>query len=148
LSPLPLCSCTSQHACRCVAYDAAVEQNIHPHGASYDGARRTAFYDGVPVGYDIPPAGSHDAIGASLRIGVTGKTDFFHGFIAHVRVWSIARTPTEIQDYMDQVLPEDAPGLVGDWHLDDGGSDAIDSSGSGLDGRLRGPRYIISAASL
>lgn len=108
--------------------------------ATYDGARRTVVINGVAAGSDIPPSGTHDVSPTAFRIGVTGDDEYFFGFLSHVRVWACSRTVGQIKDYHDQVLPADAPGLIGDWHLDDGGSVAADSSGTGLDGVLRGPK--------
>jgi hypothetical protein len=63
-------------------------------------------------------------------------TDFFMGMMDEARVWTVARTQSQIQETMDQVLRGDEEGLIGLWHFDEPSWEisAFDASGNGNDG--------------
>lgn len=58
-----------------------------------------------------------------------------NGDIAEVRIWSVARTPEEIWQYMyDIPEPENEPALLGYWKFDEGaGNTVYDRTGHGND---------------
>ncbi|MEH2083397.1 MAG: LamG-like jellyroll fold domain-containing protein [Nostoc sp.] len=56
----------------------------------------------------------------NLNIGrAEGYGFHFNGAIAEVRVWKIARTKNDIENFMYKKLQEDEQGLVGYWRLDE-----------------------------
>ena len=65
-----------------------------------------------------------------LVIGAGQGTDNgFTGKMDELRIWNVARTPTEISDNYKLILKGDEPGLVAYYHFDDGtGMTAKDSS--------------------
>jgi hypothetical protein len=68
---------------------------------------------------------------------VTGR--YLSGKLDDVRLWSRARSGSDIaRDYKTQ-LNGPQPGLVANWHFDDGtGTKAVDSSGNKHDATLSG----------
>lgn len=63
--------------------------------------------------------------------------DFWSGWIDEVRIWSTARSESEIAATMSTKLTGNEADLVGYWDFDDGSGDtARDLSGSGKTGRL------------
>ncbi len=66
------------------------------------------------------PTGSRE-----LRIGDDYSWDFFVGYIAEARLWSVARSQNDIRHTMHIYLNEKMPGLVGAWHFTDSLDDAI-----------------------
>ncbi|MFN0158293.1 MAG: LamG-like jellyroll fold domain-containing protein [Bacteroidota bacterium] len=81
-----------------------------------------------------------------IRIGSYSGSgpNFFAGIIDEVRIWSIARTQSEIQQAMNDTLTGVETGLVGYWRFDEGsGSSASDLSSYGNHGTLvNGPVWI------
>lgn len=67
----------------------------------------------------------------------TIPTEFFHGRIDEVRIWSYARSHADISDNIHARMVGDEPGLVGYWNFDEGsGQVAHDSSSQHNDGEL------------
>jgi len=82
---------------------------------------------------------------APTDLGSTDKLKFgrvpagfpFQGCLDEIRVWDVARTQSEIQDNLTQLLPGNESGLAGYWRLDDGSGDtATDLTGNGHPGLL------------
>ncbi|MBM3238248.1 T9SS type A sorting domain-containing protein [Candidatus Poribacteria bacterium] len=118
-----------------------IRQWVHIAGV-YDGTKLQMFVNGnlestnsvaITIGTnDIPIAiGRYE----------TGAGQYFPGLIDEVRIWSIARTQSEIQATMNTTLKGDESGLVGYWNFDD--STANDSSPYGNHGTLEGDADII-----
>ncbi len=65
---------------------------------------------------------------------------YFSGYIAEVRIWTVARTEAEIRRHMLDSAPPTAPGQLGVyWRLGEGdGTTAEDSSGNECAGTIRG----------
>lgn len=72
----------------------------------------------------------------------------YQGSIDEVRVWNVARTQAELQEYMHRTLIGSEAGLVAYWRYNEGtGIIAGDSSGHGNDGTLtNGPVWVISTS--
>jgi len=102
--------------------------------ATYDGATVKLYVNGVLDTATPFPLGSHNTTGTNWRIGLSSVGSFepFSGLIDEVRVWNVARSPTEIVDTMNGCVAGNVNALVANYRLDDGpGSDfAKDSSGS------------------
>jgi len=76
---------------------------------------------------------------SSLRIGAMGNDSMlaFHGLIDEFRVWTLARTQTQIQEHMFTTLEGNEPGLLAYWRMDEGeGATATDLAGQDDNGTL------------
>ena len=85
-----------------------------------------------------------------LRIGWTHEAEKkglspFAGQIDEVRIWNIARTPSEILATMTTALTGKEAGLVGYWNFEGDGKQGIDATGHGHDGKLVGDAAIVVA---
>ncbi len=82
----------------------------------------------------------------SVYIGKDGwNGPNFDGFIDEVRIWSIARTDSEIFNYMNVSLSGNEPGLAGYWRFNEGsGSQILDRSVQQHHGNLSGAVYVTS----
>jgi hypothetical protein len=91
----------------------------HHVAATFNGTTRTLYLDGVAVGSDTPTG--HAVPNANnLRIGSTNNGEYFDGGIDEVRVWSVARTATQVQ--ADMLAPATVPttNLVAYFNMDQG----------------------------
>lgn len=70
--------------------------------------------DAASAGH-VPYAGT-----GSIYIGQSFGANFFHGMIAEVRIWGLARTESELQSSMYSRLAGNERSLTGYWPLDDG----------------------------
>ena len=93
---------------------------------TWDGTNLKAFVNGVEK-VSVP-------ISAGLHTGVTALTiggyppAFFNGHIDEFRIWSVARTASEITSTMGKTLAGNKPGLAGYWKFDEtSGTTAADS---------------------
>jgi|GEM_PF-4531486 len=91
--------------------------------------------------------------------GTVGAGQAFAGTLDDIRIWSLARTETEIQENFDGRLTGEEAGLVALWRCDEGsGQQLLDDSPAGNNGRLganfnvigdsRDPSYINETADL
>jgi len=91
--------------------------------------------------------------------GTVGAGQAFGGDLDDIRIWSLARTETEIQENFDGRLTGEEAGLVALWRCDEGsGQQLLDDSPAGNNGRLganfnvigdsRDPSYINETADL
>lgn len=89
------------------------------------------YVDGVSDGSGSA-TGINTSIANNFNIGrSTGQPDrHFVGLISDVRIWSIARTATEIADNKDSRLAGTETGLAGYWKLNDGSGTSVSDSGS------------------
>src|SRR4029078_704226 len=81
----------------------------------------------------------HAALGTAMTsTGVAAG--FFQGVIDEARVWSVARTQTQIQGAHDTDISAAQTGLIGHWGLNEGaGSTANNTFGTaGINGTLAG----------
>lgn len=118
----------------------------HHVAMTYDGHRLVIFIDGVEAeSKELPsPEIDYDPENA-LHLGAyrdNDETHFFHGKIAEVRIWDIARQPADIVSTMNRRLNGDEAGLVGYWPLDEGEGDvAHDRSANAIHGTHTGTTW-------
>jgi hypothetical protein len=99
------------------------------------------WLDGKHISYLIVPAHSTTPNSSPLEIGRNGQTTgkYWLGKLADVRIWKVARKGTEITATYTNQLSGPQPGLVANWHFDEGsGTTAFDSSGNQHDATLNG----------
>lgn len=105
----------------------------HHLAASFDGDTRLLkiYIDG------IERAAGQLAFGGAgtnlpLIVGRSGTTgNYWAGNLDDLRLWSVVRTPTEIKANFDREIVGTPPGLVGNWHFDEGaGFIAGDAAGA------------------
>jgi hypothetical protein len=106
---------------------------------TYDGKTMAAFVNGQKVG-STRQAGPIELDDSDLMVG-KGDPDYsdgeyFHGQIADIRIWNVARSGEQIQAAMKTKLTGKEPGLVALWTFEDG--TAKDQSGNGNNGVLDG----------
>lgn len=104
----------------------------HHVAAAFDGSTYRIYVDGTLVlmkTTSVPPT--------PAQVTSIGKADgfFFCGAIAEVRLWSVARTQSEILTDMNRRLSGVETGLVGYWPLDDGRSQVRDHTSAGNHGQ-------------
>jgi hypothetical protein len=115
---------------------------VHLAGV-YDGSAWRLYRNGqeiasVPSTVGVVPVSAPWAIGA--RGGVQER--FFHGDIAQVHLWRVARTPAQLREDMHRPPEGDEQGLVASWSLSEGrGTLARDSTRSESHGVLRGATW-------
>jgi hypothetical protein len=98
---------------------------------TYDGHLRKHYIDGELVGV-FPHTGALVGNANPLRIG--SDIDFpNHPFndLFEVRLWSVARTQSQIRAFSTQRISTAMPGLVAVWHLDGNGNDAVGGHNGG-----------------
>lgn len=82
------------------------------------------------------------ALTASTTLTIGGNSidgRYFDGLIDEVRIWNLARTPTQIQATMNQKLNGNETGLVAYWSFDDAGAFMQpDASPSNADASING----------
>ena len=62
--------------------------------------------------------------------GGFGKEDWpFHGMIKELRIWSVARTETQLMNNMDKFLKGNESGLVGYWRMNDNSGTTVKDYG-------------------
>jgi len=96
----------------------------HHVAATYDGTVRKIYVDGV-VRAAANAVGHNVTTTANFAIGRTYGSEYFDGQIDEVRIWNIARTDTQIADYLNERLAGDEPGLVLYTRFDDGGGAGV-----------------------
>ncbi|MCK4388118.1 MAG: S8 family serine peptidase [Dehalococcoidia bacterium] len=120
----------------------------HHVAFTYDGSNVVLYLDGN-AGSPGAKTGTLSDPTSPVRFGMlqptTGLYDF-DGIIDEVRIWSDARTQSEIQDNMYSALEGTEQGLVGYWRINDGaGSTASDSTSNENDGTVVGADWITGA---
>ena len=122
--------------------------NWHHIAATWNGTARIIYLDGVKVAEDFPSPASIPHNG-SMQVGSTCPWcggEFFDGKIDEVRVWNIARSECELRTFKDCEIPSTAPGLVLNYHLNQGSPNmnnlavttVTDASSNGIPGGLVG----------
>ncbi|WP_317897306.1 LamG-like jellyroll fold domain-containing protein [Aurantibacillus circumpalustris] len=86
------------------------------------------YVNGISYG----PYSTNFAIGTTtnnIKIGANlSGANYFEGLIDEVRIWSTARTQCEIQTYKNCEIPTTAPGLIANYHFNQG-SNALNNTG-------------------
>lgn len=80
---------------------------------------------------------------ANMTIGNSfANSNGFNGELAHVRVWDVARSASEISHYYNRTIDSDDSGLVGYWKLNEGtGTSVADSSSNSNSGTISGASW-------
>ena len=100
----------------------------------WDGEEMRTYIDGKEMGTLPFAAKELTATAAPLYIGVgVSKEWFCIGFIDEVRIWKVARTEKEINEFMMKVLNGDEPNLNAHYTFDEG--NAKDNTKNGNDGK-------------
>lgn len=108
---------------------------------TYDGRDLTFFLDGNETYWKAPidlTAAFHN-----FNIGCNrGRSCFFDGRIAEVRIWDHRRSKADLLAAMHSRLAGNETGLVGYWPLNDGSGDIVaDSSVNGRSGAMQGAAH-------
>jgi len=115
---------------------------VHLAGV-YDGTAWRLYRNGQELA-SVPSTTGVLPVNTGWAIGARGGTSerFFHGDIAQVHLWRVARTPAQIREDMHGPPEGDEQGLVASWSLGEGrGNLARDSSPAETHGVLRGPTW-------
>jgi hypothetical protein len=120
--------------------NAPILANTWTHIAvTYDGTTRRYYVNGVLDLESTLNNGPLTTSTAALGIGYDPSTSFaqnyFSGRLDEVRIWNVVRSQEEIRFYMYQFPDSGAPGLVGNWSMNNA---AFDSSGAGNHGTVQG----------
>lgn len=107
---------------------------------TYDGSSFTTFINGQ-FNETSNASGFIPGFETDLTIGVRGALEwqygFFDGLIDEIRIWDVARTQEQIDEYMHVPLSGDEPGLIAYWNFDEGtGQWFYDQTVYGSDGTL------------
>jgi hypothetical protein len=106
-----------------------VELNVWTHVAVVvDGvAGTTTFYINGKASGRIASAVIRKSEGALCigKVGGTQLSGFFHGGIDEVRIWNVARTPTEIILLAFNETPPGTSGLAGHWSFTEGAGNKV-----------------------
>lgn len=118
----------------------------HHIAGAYDGQNLRVYIDGVEKAVQALGDSSirHDPDN-NLRFGIyqdNDETYAFQGKIAEVRLWEVARTQADLQQYMNSRLTGTEPGLVGYWPLNEGsGTTVQDKTANGNQGAIAGATW-------
>jgi hypothetical protein len=108
--------------------------------AVFDGSTMKIYVNGILENTGTTQTGSINYADSWLSIGMykdDNESNAFHGLLDEVRLWTIARSETEIRNTMCRKLQGNESGLLGYWRLDEsGGNAANDYSGNVLNGVL------------
>lgn len=110
----------------------------HHIAGTFDGNQVRIFLDGVEVG-STPVTGGIDANPAAVHIGNSSGFGgrLFNGQIDDVKIWNIARSPSEIATTRCCSFTGTETGLVAYWKMDDGtGSGILSDAAGSNDGTL------------
>ncbi|HEY3311515.1 MAG TPA: LamG-like jellyroll fold domain-containing protein [Anaerolineales bacterium] len=118
----------------------AADSTWHHAAATYDGTTWNLYLDGALDGTLVVgrPANAQTtvltSVGSALNTS-NAAAGFFAGVIDEVRIWSVARSLTEINDTKNVEITSAQPNLLGIWNLNEGsGTSLSDSSGNSVTG--------------
>jgi len=120
--------------------------NIWHHVAGVYNQSSSSMYmyiDGYEVAEKSGISGNINITSDPLFIGTkfdfAPPQDFFNGVIDEVRIWNIARSQSDIQEFMNRQLTGTENGLVGYWQFDEGAGDiTFDNTVNANNGTLFG----------
>lgn len=100
----------------------------HHVALTYDGQYTRLYIDGVMTSeddagavYPIDYISNNTLIGGEASSGSAPIPGwFFNGSVDELRIWNVARTQCEIQTYMSCEIPNTPPGLVANYHFNQG----------------------------
>jgi Concanavalin A-like lectin/glucanases superfamily/Secretion system C-terminal sorting domain len=120
--------------------------------ATYDGSMAKLYINGV---FDTSKSVGNPVSNSSGVLYLAHNPDRFDvqsafmGVIDEFRIWSTARTESEIQSTMNQTLNGNEPGLIGYWNFNEGnGSTTADQTSNGNDGTISGAVWIPGSSSV
>lgn len=104
--------------------------------------RKSIFIDGIEVAFATGNTGSLAANATALKAGL-----LFKGRLQDLRIWSVARSDSEVAQYDDKTLTGTETNLVGYWKLDEKrGTRAEDATETPNDGTISGAIWIDDTA--
>ena len=131
-----------------------VSAGWHHIALTYDGQYTRLYLDGLFQGsnnagsiYTIDYISNNTLFGTESYTGAVPEgSGYLLGKLDEIRIWNIARTACEIADNMNVVIPTTGPGLLGNYHFDQGIAGGlnttvialVDASGNGNTGTLGG----------
>lgn len=125
------------HEAQCTFSDVNVNTGEWTHLAFVQKADRIDLYVNSALAGSVAVADFDVIVNGKLTVGhvfgneVTGKTNYFNGEIANLRLWNDVRTPAELY-YNAVETPADVTGLIAGWNLN-GETPFADVSGKGND---------------
>jgi hypothetical protein len=103
----------------------------------WNGSVLTVYINGVLDGTAAVVGGAFNATTNPVRIGASLLSESWDGRLDDVRIWSAARTATEISTNMAGCLPGTSPGLLALYYFEEGtGTSVADLTGHGYNGTL------------
>lgn len=103
----------------------------------WNGSVLTVYIDGALNGSASVVGGAFNATTNPVRIGASLTSESWDGRLDDVRIWSTARTVTEINTYMTGCVPGTTPGLLALYNFEEGaGTSVADLTGHGYNGTL------------
>lgn len=107
---------------------------------TYDGDKIRFYVNGIAAGVtDIQNGVITASDDSPLSIGgnYDANDDYFDGIIDEVRIWNVARTEAQIQEYICEALSGSESGLVAYYQMSNGsGTSLTDNSGNANTGTL------------
>ena len=101
--------------------------------ATFDGITRSIYVDGILAGSDNPtghsvPNNNNLKIGVTCTTSCSGGPEFFNGSMDELRVWNVGRSQCQILQFMNCEIPTTAPGLVANYHFNQGIPSGLNAS--------------------
>ncbi len=111
----------------------------------YDGTVMTTYVNGV-VSSTNTANYTFATTTNSIVIGMNVNNQNWDGELDEIRIWNVARTACQIATYMNCEIPAGTPGLIANYHFNEGIASAanptvtslIDASGNAFTGTLTG----------
>jgi hypothetical protein len=103
----------------------------------WNGSVLSVYINGVLDGTASVAGGTFNATTNPVRIGASLTSEPWGGKLDDVRIWSTARTATEINTYKSSCVSGTTPGLLALYHFEEGaGISVADLTGHGYNGTL------------
>ncbi len=105
----------------------------HHLAATWDGTNIRLYKDGVLAATSPNYAGLITSNTNQVTIGSQpGYGEYFGGALDEGRIWNVARTKCEINTYMNCEIPNNMPGLVANYHFNEGVAAASNATATAL----------------
>ena len=125
-----------------------ITNNVWHHAAAtYDGGTWHLYLDGhleatLSVGQPVASASTQQVAIASALRSDGSAAGFFDGVIDEARVWSVARSRSQIQSTINTPIITATAGLVARWSLNEAiGTSVAGSAGTTINGTISGASY-------